>query len=65
MVGFSAVMFGAASVVYIGGSLVYWSFAPVHPLLIQAIITVIFYPLIAVILGLVHRRFVGASNSEG
>jgi len=64
MVGFSAVMFGAASVVYIGGSLVYWRFAPVQPLLIQALITVIFYPLMAVILGLVHRRFVGASNSE-
>lgn len=64
MVGFSAVMFGAASVVYMAGSLVYWRLAPIQPLLIQAIITVIFYPLIAVILGLVHRRFVGASNSE-
>ncbi len=64
MIGFSVVMLSTASLVYIGGSLVYWRFAPVQPLLIQTIITVIFYPLMAVILGLVHRRFVGASHSE-
>jgi rod shape-determining protein MreD len=64
MIGFSVVMLSTASLVYIGGSLVYWRFAPVQPLLIQTIITVIFYPLMAVILGLVHRRFVGASRSE-
>lgn len=64
MIGFSVVMFSTASLVYVAGSLIYWRFAPLQPLLIQAIVTVIFYPLMAVILGMIHRRFVGAPHSE-
>ncbi len=64
VVGFSIVIFATSSLVYIVGSLVYWRFAPAQPLLMQTIVTVIFYPLMAIIMGLVHRRFVGAPRSE-
>jgi rod shape-determining protein MreD len=64
VVGFSIVIFATSSVVYLFGALVYWRLAPVQPLLIQTIVTIIFYPLMAVILGLVHRRFIGASRSD-
>jgi rod shape-determining protein MreD len=64
MIGFSIVMFCTAALVYVAGSLIYWRFAPLQPLLIQAIVTVILYPLMAAILGLIHRRIVGASHGE-
>jgi rod shape-determining protein MreD len=64
MIGFSVVMVSTAALVYVVGSLIYWRFAPLQPLLIQAIVTVILYPLMAFILGLFHRRFVGAPHGE-
>ena len=64
MVGFSVVMFCTAALVYVVGSLIYWRFAPLQPLLIQAIVTIILYPLVAAILGPIHRRFVGAPHGE-
>jgi rod shape-determining protein MreD len=64
LVGFSIVMFTTSALVYAFGSLVYGRFAAVQPLLIQTIVTIIFYPLMAVILGLVHRHFVGALRTE-
>ena len=64
MIGFSIVMFCTAALVYSAGSLIYWRLAPLQPLLIQAIVTVILYPLMAVILGLIHRRFVGAPHGQ-
>lgn len=64
MIGFSVVVVCTTALVYVAGSLIYWRLAPLQPLLIQAIVTIILYPLMAVILGLIHRRFVGASHGE-
>jgi hypothetical protein len=38
---------------------VYWRSPPVAPLLLETIITVLFYPLVALPMGWVQRRVVG------
>jgi cell shape-determining protein MreD len=64
LIGFSIVMVATSTLVYCIVSLVYWRFAPFQPLVLQTIVTIIFYPLVAALLGLVHRHFVGASRGQ-
>ena len=60
ILGFASAAFAASTVVYVLGSLVYWRFAPLGPLLLQCVVTVIFYPLLAIAMAWLQRNFVGA-----
>jgi rod shape-determining protein MreD len=64
VVGFSIVMFSTSALVYCFVSLVYWRFVPLQPMVMQTIVTIIFYPLMAFLLGWIHRHFVGALRGE-
>jgi rod shape-determining protein MreD len=64
VIGFSAAMLTAAASAYLVGSLVYWRLTPPQPLLVQSIVTVVLYPLVAIILGVIHRNVVGASRGD-
>jgi rod shape-determining protein MreD len=60
ILGFASAAFAAAGAVYLLGSLVYWRLAPLGPLLLQSVVTVIFYPLIAILMAWLQRKYVGA-----
>ena len=60
ILGFASAAFAAAAAVYFLGSLVYWRLAPLGPLLLQSVVTVIFYPLLAIVMAWLQRNFVGA-----
>lgn len=64
VIGFSAAMLTAAASVHLVGSLVYWRLTPLQPLLVQSIVTVVLYPLVAILLGVIHRNIVGASRGD-
>jgi rod shape-determining protein MreD len=64
LLGFSIAMFTAATAVYVVGSAVHGGLAPVQPLLLQSLVTIILYPLMALILGVVHRAFIGAWRGD-
>nr|TFG51662.1 MAG: hypothetical protein E4H34_05975 [Hyphomicrobiales bacterium] len=64
VIGFSIVMCATSALVYCVASLVYWRFAPLQPLVMQTLVTIIFYPLVAIVLDYIHRHFVGASRGE-
>ena len=64
MVGFSIAMFMGAGAVYIAGSLVYWRVSPLQPLVVQSLVTIVLYPLLAIILGLFYRHIVGAYRAD-
>ena len=60
ILGFAGCMVFAAVVSYALAFLVYWRAAPVAPLLLETIVTVLFYPLIALSMGWVHRHVLAA-----
>jgi hypothetical protein len=57
-------MIAAAGAVYLAGSLIHWRPVPPQPLIVQSIATIVLYPLIAVIMGLIYRHIVGASRTD-
>lgn len=59
ILGFAATMFIAAGTAYVLAALAYWQQPPMAPLLLQSAVTVAFYPLIAVVMNRLHRRFIG------
>jgi rod shape-determining protein MreD len=59
LVGFAGAMLLAGATAYGLASVVYLRFAPLPPLLLESVSTVVFYPLIALSMGWVHRRIVG------
>jgi rod shape-determining protein MreD len=59
ILGFAGSMFVAAVTAYVLLFAVYWRLAPVAPLLLESIVTVIFYPAILVSMGWVQRHLVG------
>jgi len=59
VIGFAGAMLFAAGAAYVLATLVYLRLAPVAPLLLQSVSTVVFYPLIAVSMGWVLRKIVG------
>jgi rod shape-determining protein MreD len=65
ILGFASVAFSALAAVFAVGSIVYWRLAPVGPLLLQGVITVAFYPLIAFPMVWTRRHFVGALRRGG
>ena len=60
VVGFAAAMGLAAAATFALTWIVYLRFPPLGPLLLASVVTVLFYPPIALILGWIHRRAVGA-----
>ncbi len=64
VLGFGAAMFVAAGVAYALAALAYWRSAPFGPLLIQCAVSIVFYPLIAVFMNRLHRRFIGPMRNE-
>ena len=59
VIGFAGAMLLAAGTAYVLATLVYLRLAPIAPLLLQSVSTVVFYPLIAVSMGWVLRKIVG------
>jgi rod shape-determining protein MreD len=62
ILGFAAAMALAAAATYVLTWIMYLRQPPVTPLLLASVTTVLCYPPIAVILGWLHRRVVGASR---
>jgi len=62
--GFAAAMLLASATAYILTWIVYLRWPAFAPLLLASVITVMFYPLIALPLGWMHRRVVGAMRGE-
>jgi rod shape-determining protein MreD len=60
VVGFAAAMALAATATFVLTWIMYLRAPPVASLLLASVATVLFYPVIAVILGWMHRRAVGA-----
>jgi rod shape-determining protein MreD len=60
VVGFAAAMALAAFATYTLTWIMYLRVPPVTPILLTSVMTVLFYPVVAVILGWVHRRAVGS-----
>ena len=60
VLGFVAAMSLAAAATFVLTWIMYLRQPPLAPLLLASVITVLFYPPIAVVLGWVHRRAVGA-----
>jgi rod shape-determining protein MreD len=64
VLGFAGAMLLATLTAYCLASAVYLRFAPVGSVLLEALITVAFYPLIAFPMGWIHRRLVGPMRRE-
>jgi rod shape-determining protein MreD len=60
VVGFAAAMGLAAAATFVLTWIMYLRFPPLGPLLLASVVTVVFYPPVAVVLGWTHRRAVGA-----
>lgn len=64
ILGFAAAMFAASAAAYVLACIVYWRVVPVSPVLAQAVVTVLFYPPLALIMGWTQRRLVGAFRGD-
>jgi rod shape-determining protein MreD len=64
ILGFAGSMLIAAVIAYTLAWVVYWRSAPVAPLFLETIITVLFYPVVALSMGWVQRRVVGPMRRE-
>ncbi len=60
VLGFAAAMALAATATFVLTWIMYMRQPPLAPLLLASVFTVLFYPPIAVVLGWIHRRAVGA-----
>ena len=63
-IGFAAAVFMASAAAYLLTSILFWRLVPLAPLLAQAVITVVFYPLAAPFLDWVHRRLIGPLRGD-
>jgi rod shape-determining protein MreD len=64
LIGFAGAMLVAAFTAYALASVVFLRFPPVPPLLLESAVTVIFYPLIALSMGWVHRHVMGPMRGQ-
>ena len=64
LVGFAGAMLFAGAVAYGLDTIVYLRLAPLPPLLLESVSTVVFYPLIAISMGWIHRRIVGPNRNR-
>jgi rod shape-determining protein MreD len=63
VVGFAAAMALAAFATFVLTWIMYLRHPPIAPLLLASVVTVLFYPPVALILGWIHRKAVGAIRS--
>ena len=59
LLGFAGAMLLAGATAYVLATMIYVRFAPLAPLLLESVSTVVFYPLVALSMGWVHRQIVG------
>jgi rod shape-determining protein MreD len=64
VLGFASAMFVAAGVAYVLAALAYWQFAPLAPILVQCAVTIALYPLLALVMGRLHRHYIGSLRSD-
>lgn len=64
VIGFAAAVFAAAGAAYVLAAILFWRPAPLSPLLLEAVVTVAFYPLIAPVVAWIHRHIVGALRGD-
>jgi len=64
ILGFAGAMLTAAATAYCLASAVYWSSESIAPVLLVSLITVAFYPVVALPLGWIQRRVVGVMRRE-
>lgn len=64
VIGFAVAMFATAFVTYVLAAVVYSRLPPVGPLLVSAVVTIVFYPLVAWFYGWLLRRVVGPMRGE-
>ncbi len=64
ILGFAGATLLAGLSVYGLATVVYWRLPPPAPLLLETVVTVLFYPLIAFPLSWIQRRLVGRSRGE-
>jgi len=62
--GFAGATLLAALSVYGLATIVYWRLPPPAPLLLESVVTVLFYPVVALPLSWLQRQFVGRSRGE-
>lgn len=64
ILGFAAAMLAAAGTAYVIVSIYYGQLPPIGPLIVEITVSVLFYIPTAIVLGWIHRRFVGPLRSE-
>ena len=64
IIGFATAVFTASAAAYLLASILFWRLVPVAPLLLQAVITTMFYPIAAPIVDWVHRRLIGPLRGD-
>jgi rod shape-determining protein MreD len=64
VLGFAAAMFLGAAAAWLLISVVYARWEPVAPLLLESVVTVLFYPVIALPLAWMHQNVVGAFRGD-
>lgn len=62
--GFAASMFTASAIVFVLVIVVLGTLPPLAPIFLQATVSVILYPLLAVLMGWVHRHWIGAQRGD-
>lgn len=64
ILGFAAAMLVAGAAAYGITAALYWRLPPVAPIVVEIAISVVFYIPVALILGVIHRRLVGALRGD-
>jgi rod shape-determining protein MreD len=64
VIGFVGIMLIAAAAAYCLAALVYWRVPPVAPLLIECVITVMFYPFLAIPMTWLQRHLIGSVRRD-
>jgi rod shape-determining protein MreD len=64
VLGFGTVMLMAAATAYAVSFLAYGRFTPFAPLLAESLVTIVFYPFLAVMMGWAQRHLVGAFRGD-
>ena len=64
VVGFGAAAATACACAYATVAMLFWHLPPVAPIIGELAMTVIFYVPSAMVIGIIHRRLIGASRSD-
>lgn len=64
VLGFATAALTASVTAYIAYAVYYWKLLPLHAFVVQFAVTVVFYIPVAMLMGYLHRRFIGPLRSE-